>query len=166
MFRRALGLGLLGILSATVGCRMCCHPYDYCGPVYQCDGCGCPSCCGHSRANSVLEPIPQREYAQGSVEYQARSQANNQVRHQAQSQVRRPVQSDADRQMRQEAQAQARPGDVPGSERILSVTDRAVGPTATPTDPPATAEASPGDSSQTLPSSGWTARGSTGGILR
>lgn len=35
--------GMLGILalitSLSAGCRLCCAPYDYCGPVYDCGNC-------------------------------------------------------------------------------------------------------------------------------
>ena len=56
----------------------------------------------------------------------------------------------------------AQPGDVPGSERIVSVTERVV-PSAN--SPPAAAEASP-ESSQPLPPSGWNARRPTTDLLR
>lgn len=48
----ACGLGLL--LVVAMGCRMCEHPYDYCGPVYS-GGWG--ECCDPSyRAGSILSP--------------------------------------------------------------------------------------------------------------
>jgi hypothetical protein len=51
MVRRVMAWSLVAIISAIVGCRMCCHPYDYCGPVWDR---GCQSCCPHVRAGSVL----------------------------------------------------------------------------------------------------------------
>ena len=52
MFRMALALGVVVFLMSVAGCTMCCHPYDYCGPVH--DGCGCQSCSPCYRAGSVL----------------------------------------------------------------------------------------------------------------
>ena len=64
MFRMALGLGVVAVLLAVAGCTMCCHPYDYCGPVY--DDCGYHSCSPCSRAGSVLSGVARRRYASGS----------------------------------------------------------------------------------------------------
>jgi hypothetical protein len=39
----------IGLLLLAVGCSMCAHPYDYCGPVYDgpCTSCGaCGGGCG------------------------------------------------------------------------------------------------------------------------
>jgi hypothetical protein len=64
MFRTTLSWALVAILYAVAGCRMCSHPYDYCGPVYDR---GCQSCCPPERAGSVLEATaqPSPEAAQG-----------------------------------------------------------------------------------------------------
>jgi hypothetical protein len=54
MPRRLLAAGffLVLIVAAGSGCRMCDHPYDYCGPVF--DGhCGA-SCDPSYRAGSIL----------------------------------------------------------------------------------------------------------------
>ncbi len=40
---RLLGLSALVLLAAT-GCRMCACPYDYCGPVVECDCAGGEGC--------------------------------------------------------------------------------------------------------------------------
>ncbi len=57
----------------------------------------------------------------------------------------------------------AQPGDVAGSERIVSVTERVVGPSAD--SPPAAAEASLA-AAKPLPPSGWTARRPTTELMR
>jgi len=57
----------------------------------------------------------------------------------------------------------AQPGDVPGSERIVSVTDRVVKPSA---DSFQAAEESSPESSQPLPATRWTARRPTTEVLR
>jgi|GEM_PF-1238609 len=55
MNRFYLSLVAISLLTATVGCRMCAHPYDYCGPLYQgdCGGVPCDPC---ARAGSILSP--------------------------------------------------------------------------------------------------------------
>jgi hypothetical protein len=45
-------LGIIFVLGMSAGCSMCCHPYDYLGPVQ--DGCGCGSCGCGGRAGSIL----------------------------------------------------------------------------------------------------------------
>ena len=47
-------LTLAGLTAAT-GCRMCAHPYDYCGPTYLGD-CSDVVCNPLARAGSVLSP--------------------------------------------------------------------------------------------------------------
>src|SRR3972149_1711971 len=41
---------VMGLVAFCAGCTMCCHPYDYCGPVY--DNCG--QCGSGARAGSIL----------------------------------------------------------------------------------------------------------------
>jgi hypothetical protein len=53
---------------------------------------------------------------------------------------------------------QPRVGLVPGSEKILSVTDRKVTPSATAGEAPAVAAESAAEPAKPLPSAGWTAR--------
>jgi hypothetical protein len=52
MFRTGLSLVVVVVLLAAAGCTMCCHPYDYCGPVH--DDQGFTSCSTHARAGSIL----------------------------------------------------------------------------------------------------------------
>lgn len=177
MFCRALGLGLLAVLvSSSVGCRMCCHPYDYCGPVYQGDG-QCQSCCsGHARVGSVLDPASGRSL--GQHEDGAPHRAKVQTPTPASSEGRAapaevptpaPIKSqppatmpnEARRQLNQQVQSERRPGDVPGSERIISVTERIVGPQAASAESEVAEASSAPSQQQSLPSSGWTARRST-----
>jgi hypothetical protein len=35
MVRISFAVAVVAVLAATVGCTMCCHPYDECGPVYE-----------------------------------------------------------------------------------------------------------------------------------
>jgi hypothetical protein len=57
----------------------------------------------------------------------------------------------------------AKPGDVPGSERIVSVTEKVVGPSAESSE--AATEPSPAPS-RSMPATGWTARRTTNELLR
>ena len=57
-------------------------------------------------------------------------------------------------------------GIVPGSEKIISVTDRTVAPSPSGGDSSATVAESATESSQPLPASGWTARRSTSDVQR
>ncbi len=43
----------LCVMAASSGCRMCASPYDYCGPVVECDCCGDG---GHSAENQESVP--------------------------------------------------------------------------------------------------------------
>ena len=52
MVRTVLACSLAALLALTAGCRMCAHPYDYCGPTYT----GAPgeSCDAKARRGSIL----------------------------------------------------------------------------------------------------------------
>ena len=146
MRRMALGLGGAVVLLAAAGCTMCCHPNDYCGPVYE--GGRCQSCSLHSRAGSILagttEIEPSPDLAQRPAQNQTVSNAS----------LRRQVHGDT------------KPGDVPGSEQILSVTDRVVG-SSTDSDGGSQLASDPSsESSKPLSSQGWTARRPTFDITR
>lgn len=134
MFRMALGLGLVAVSFTLAGCRMCQHPFDYCGPVYD-YATDCQSCSMQSRAGSILEntPAPMPAQAEQYQEY---------------------------------VEGEMRLGDVPGSEQILSVTDREVEPTVAPTESSQMAGRSSPTSPDTLPATGWTARRSVPAMRR
>lgn len=72
----------------------------------------------------------------------------------------------ADSALTRQVQGDIRPGDVPGSERIVSVTDRVVGPTADSGDAPQVVADLSTDSSLPLPSKQWTARRPTPSVIR
>ncbi len=133
MLRTALGVGAMLALLAATGCRMCVSPYDYCGPVYE--GQGCSSCGSEARAGSIL--------AGGSQPSPAP--------------VLAPAPQTSSAPVRRQVQGQMQFGDVPGSERIVSVTDRVVGSSTTAADSSNVATDSSPDSPQSLPSQGWTA---------
>jgi hypothetical protein len=142
MLRTASGLGVVVVLLATAGCRMCCHPYDYCGPVY---GPGCQSCSPCARAGSILSGAPQ--VVSSPVP------------------VRREVHQELPGIVQGQIQGKMQLGDVPGSERIVSVTDRVVGSSADSAESAEMASA-PADSAMSSPGKGWTARRPTSEILR
>lgn len=50
MWRKIAYAGFLGLITLSYGCTMCCHPYDYNGPVYDCDNQNM-----NVRAGSILE---------------------------------------------------------------------------------------------------------------
>jgi hypothetical protein len=54
MIRTLVTVVLLGLAASAVGCRMCAHPYDYCGPTFS-GQCG-ETCNPMARAGSVLSP--------------------------------------------------------------------------------------------------------------
>jgi hypothetical protein len=141
MFRTVLALGLTGLAVSMSGCRICCHPYDWCGPVYEGSGCQpCGSSCSlHARAGSIL--------AGGGSEGVPPSAAM----------ARRP-QSQAQARLKTTAPASQKPGLVPGSERIVSVTDHVVPSAAKSTSPAIMAADSPRTDGPSLSSTGWTAR--------
>jgi hypothetical protein len=130
MFRRAFGSGFLVVVLALTGCTMCCHPYDRCGPVYTQ---GCYSCT-HGRVGSVFEgttqPIPDQ------TQVARRSKGNVQARTGGPTKL----------------------GIVPGSEKIISVTDRTVTPSSSAGESSVAAAETPTEPAKPLPSSGWTAR--------
>lgn len=165
MLRTASGLSVVAILLAAAGCTMCCHPYDYCGPVY--DSPGCQSCGSHSRAGSILAGEPELTESPEMVE---RSVPNKSM---ASISSREPVQRQSASYGQRERQVQGQPrfGDVPGSEKIVSVTDRVVGSDQPAADQPQIAadpSAEPSVKPFVLPAAtkGWTARRPTPEIQR
>ena len=134
MLRMAMGLGLVAVLFTLAGCRMCQHPFDYCGPVYDYAP-DCQSCSMQSRAGSILDNTPAAMPAQAE-------------------------------QYQEYVEGEMRLGDVPGSEQILSVTDRVVEPAVAPTESSQMAWRSSPTSPDTLPATGWTARRSVPAMRR
>ncbi len=57
MVRTIFALFSVGLVVATAGCRVCSHPYDYCGPLFDGGG-GQYCCCPNARAGSILSPDP------------------------------------------------------------------------------------------------------------
>ena len=111
----------------------------------------------------------------------ARSQQYSEARSQQYSQARRPRSSREQlaqnpRQshsgtptpaaLRAQIQAETRPDDVPGSERIVSVTDRVVGEPASSGESAEVASDSGADAPTSLPAKGWTARHSAADVTR
>lgn len=54
MRHAAFALAALCLVASAVGCRMCAHPYDYCGPTFT--GGNCQPCDFYARAGSILSP--------------------------------------------------------------------------------------------------------------
>ena len=55
MVRTTLGIAMMALLAATAGCKMCSHPFDECGPVWDGPpGADCKNCNPQYRAGSVL----------------------------------------------------------------------------------------------------------------
>ena len=136
MPRTALGLGIVSVLLAVAaGCTMCCHPYDQCGPVFN--GSACSSCSPCYRANSVLSGTPSPMPSPALAQRQAEGQPVSRVS------LQKAIRSDA------------KSGDVAGSQRIVSVTDRKVESSATPASQSSvTSESSPEPASTPTPRAG------------
>lgn len=132
-------------LLGLSGCSMCCHPYDKSGPVYGADG---SSCSAHGRAGSRFaspsESMPSESMPSESMPAEMAS-------------TPRP------RQATSVAYGKPKLGDVPGSEQIISVTERVVGPASEDGDSSMAAADQP---SNPMPASGWTARRPTRETLR
>jgi hypothetical protein len=156
MCRAALGLGVIAVLLAAAGCSMCCHPYDDCGPVYS--GSGCQSCMSGARVGSILGGSPELSAAPTLASRPIQSQSV------ASAPIPRPTQRQSASfgtvggHVEGRVEGQVRSGDVPGSEQIVSVTDRAADEPSTPSadQSPMVAESSSEPASM-LPSTGWTA---------
>jgi hypothetical protein len=58
--RRVLALSIVGLIAAG-GCRMCASPYDYCGPVVECDDSVHPAGYTMPTSKSAPETVPARE---------------------------------------------------------------------------------------------------------
>jgi len=54
MIRLACAVALSALVLSSVGCTMCQHPYDYCGPTFS--GNNCVPCDPMARAGSGLSP--------------------------------------------------------------------------------------------------------------
>lgn len=167
MVRTSLAVAVLGVLATAAGCTMCCHSYDYCGPIY--DGPYATGCEHNLRANSVFSGTAQmppstptaRQKAQGA---QPTAQPPAQPALQSEPQsglqpepqlVPQPMSESASQRVPQSWSS----GEMAGSERIISVTERTVEPPALTLD--ASAEPSSATTKTTMPSRGWTARRST-----
>ncbi len=193
MSRMILSVGALTVLLSSMGCRMCCHPYDYSGPVYQSpQSSGCQSCVSQ-RAGSILSNGPEvqvpselarqpREKTVSSAPI--RSSTRSQVPAQAQRQVSRNMQRQSRNSMQGQLRGQSasftavngkvegrvegkvQVGEVPGSEQILSVTDRVVDSGTTVSSSSQVASGSTEEESSVASSGGWTARRPVPEVLR
>lgn len=158
MFRMALSLGVVAVLLIVAGCTMCCHPYDYCGPVY--DDCG-QSCSPCYRAGSVLSGCASEPTMEsGGVAHRTASgQAVARAPAERHRSGNRPVQGQSLARVPAPRQPpiSSKPADVPNSERIVSVTERIVGPSLTSDD---ASRAATGSSTpaKAPADQGWTAR--------
>jgi hypothetical protein len=54
MRRTVFALTAIVLVAAATGCRMCAHPFDYCGPTFTGGNCG--PCNPDARAGSILSP--------------------------------------------------------------------------------------------------------------
>ena len=54
MRRTVFALTAIVLVAAATGCRMCAHPFDYCGPTFT--GGNCEACNPDARAGSILSP--------------------------------------------------------------------------------------------------------------
>ena len=70
MRHAAFALIAIGLSMTATGCRMCAHPYDYCGPTFT--GGACDTCDFNARAGSILSPpLQTAAVQQGEVTYQS-----------------------------------------------------------------------------------------------
>lgn len=161
MFRTFLGLGSVAVLVAAAGCNMCCHPYDRSGPVYSEDGCQ-----SSGRAGSILDGNSQPSHDSldnSQIQEESISAAPAKKKTQAHLASFEPTKSRSQHRVPAHLQAKPQPGDVPGSERNVSVTDRLAKPAAESSQ---LAENSPAEPDKPLPAAGWTARRPTTEVLR
>lgn len=204
MFRMTLGMFAVALLLSATGCQMCCHPYDYSGPVYS-DGC---QCSGGARAGSIFAgggvtstgTVPPDGQVKRGVKKQISDEPSSYVSERPKTKVSRPAPvidsgenwsptvGSAVKYKRQAsvgrpakvaesgenwspevaaAVKSQRPGYVPGSERIISVTERVVKPAGDSSQSgEQLADKSGPSTSESMPSSGWTARRPTPEVLR
>jgi hypothetical protein len=163
MFRTALGLSSVAILLASAGCNMCSHPYDNSGPVYSQDGCQSSP---HARAGSILagDSQPTSSPAAPQTPIQEKSVPSVSARPKTQGQS---VSFDTvGGRVQNRVKGPSQTGDVPGSERVVSVTDRVVKPADDSSQVAEESSPESSESSKPLPSSGWTARRPTPEVLR
>src|SRR5262245_36411918 len=57
LMRFVLALSLVGLIAAG-GCRMCASPYDYCGPVVECDDSVHPAAYTMPSTSAAPETLP------------------------------------------------------------------------------------------------------------
>ena len=65
MRRTVFALTAIILVAAATGCRMCAHPFDYCGPTFT--GGNCEACNPDARAGSILSPPIQTVAEEGTV---------------------------------------------------------------------------------------------------
>jgi hypothetical protein len=167
---------------------MCCHPYDNCGPVVNGDA--CQSCDTRARVGSVFAgtatdettvsesnqtPTPAKPPKANDTPTPAKPpKATNSptpakvpgktaaVRSKKSTHSQSASFTQKNGRIRGQVQGQARPGLVPGSEKIVSVTDRVVEPSGNPTAAQEvaqeTVEKPIAEPAKLQPSQGWVAR--------
>ena len=113
---------------------MCCHPYDYCGPTF--DGCNGETCSPCYRAGSILAGTPEVPMSAAPVEDVAPQNTLS----------------------RTPTRARMQYGDVPGSEQIVSITERVVEPSGDTTESFADGSSMRTAARPAMRSEGWTAR--------
>jgi hypothetical protein len=162
MFRTAIGLSYVAMLLAATGCQMCSHPYDHSGPVYSQDGC---QSSGSLRAGSILggNPQPSPMLAQTRVNNRLASAVPARSKTSRESASFGAASNWSPAGVSGGLKGQPQPGYVPGSERVISVTERVVKPAA---DSSQIAEDSLPESIEPMSSAGWTARRPTPEVLR
>ncbi|MGW8258045.1 MAG: hypothetical protein ACWGMZ_11205 [Thermoguttaceae bacterium] len=96
MLNKLVTGGFIGLTLLCFGCTMCCHPYDYCGPVY-----GWPGTCDSNIRAGSIQPSSER-CAKPEDAY------------------RESILADSPSSVQQSAA----PGEYEGATQLLSVTDR------------------------------------------
>ncbi len=113
---------------------MCSHPYDYCGPTF--DGCNGETCSPCYRAGSILAGTPDVPMSAAPVDEIAPQNTLSRTPTRAKTQF----------------------GDVPGSEQIVSITERVVEPAGGVSESLENSTSARTVSRPALRSDGWTAR--------
>ncbi len=158
MVRVSFAVAIIAVIATTVGCTMCCHPYDYCGPVYDGQGRYATGCSRCARAGSIFA-----EEADAPMQISGTAKPAGGMAKQSSGMPART----ASARVRTRTTPQRAPStEVAGSERIVSVTDRAVDSPALAADSPAQPGKLSAEAAQPMPARGWTARRSTDETLR
>jgi hypothetical protein len=157
MVRVSFAVVVVAVLAVVAGCTMCCHPYDYCGPVFEGQGRHATGCSQGVRAASVFAGTGSTVSTDDAVTTDTDAVVAKPRPTKAAHKVSRPAA--ISQPTPKVVQSKNLEGNFEGAEQVISVTDRVVDSPAlvgqTASEPAVVQDTEPQSAK------GWTAKRST-----